>query len=271
MKRTRSGSIGSEPGNTKPAQSKRGAPSKHWCFTLNNPDGSMVPLLLEKFKNTKYVFQEETGEQGTPHLQGYVEFPNKVRAIQHIGIPQIHWEKTRDIKGSIAYCSKPDTRTGNIYTNLPLPVAVKDPLEDKELFEWQKKVIDIISEAPDDRSVHWFWEETGCRGKTTLCKHLALKKGALVLGGKAADIKHAIADYVSSVKQPDIVLLHFTRTTEEFVSYDAIEAVKDGIFFSGKYESRQVIYNCPHVICFANFPPEESKLSRDRWHIYKIE
>lgn len=101
-------------GNTKTTPPKRTAPSKHWCFTWNNYPkdwenklyGSMVPHFA------KIVMQEETGENGTPHIQGYVEFKKKIRPLGTIGIKEIHWEKCRNVKASIEYCQKEDTRTG---------------------------------------------------------------------------------------------------------------------------------------------------------------
>jgi len=60
------------------------------------------------------------------------------------------------------------------------------------------------------------------------------------------------------------------RTNIDYLNYEAIESIKNGCFFSGKYECTQVIMNCPHVIIFANSPPLEHKLSIDRWHIINI-
>jgi len=49
-----------------------------------------------------------------------------------------------------------------------------------------------------------------------------------------------------------------------------LESIKNGLFFSGKYESTQVVMNSPHLIIFANEPPDKSKMSADRWHIVRI-
>lgn len=274
MKREREKApLGSGEGNTKPPLKKRCTASKKWCFTLNNPDGSMAPLLEEMFKNKKckYVFQEETGEEGTPHLQGYVEFESKVRPIECIGIKQIHWEKTRDDKASIKYCCKSDTRTGNVYTNIILPREVKDPLQDKILYTWQQEIIDLVKTEPDDRSIHWYWSAEGCKGKTTLAKHLVINYGALFLTGKGRDILCGIALAKEKNLLGNVMVFHYTRTVEDYVSYEALEQAKDGIFFSGKYESGMVIYPPPHVIVFANFEPKLDKLSKDRWVIKNID
>jgi len=77
---------------------------------------------------------------------------------------------------------------------------------------------------------------------------------------------------IASMKvKPKVVIIDIPRTSESFVSYGGIEKIKDGCFFSGKYESGMVLYDNPHVICFANFPPVSETMSADRWHIVKIE
>lgn len=64
-----------------PAEKKaegRGPQSKHWAFTCNNYKCVLydTPVLLD-FQYL--VFQEEIGEKGTPHLQGYIQFTVKKR------------------------------------------------------------------------------------------------------------------------------------------------------------------------------------------------
>lgn len=59
-----------------------------------------------------------------------------------------------------------------------------------------------------------------------------------------------------------IFILDLSRTCENFVSYDSIEKLKNGFWFSGKYESKMVMIPPPVVIVFANFKPEIDKLSR---------
>ena len=58
-------------------------PAKKWCFTLCN----YTPEDVEYLKSSnvplcqKIMFQSEIGEEGTPHLQGWVEFKTKKRPI----------------------------------------------------------------------------------------------------------------------------------------------------------------------------------------------
>lgn len=50
--------------------------------------------------------------------------------------------------------------------------------------------------------------------------------------------------------------------------YPILEIIKDGKITSSKYEPRIVtLEETPHVVVFANCPPNETKLSKDRWCI----
>lgn len=89
-------------GNTNSEQlKKKDNQCVHWCFTFNNYPKT-APSELEnilKKECIKYVFQEETGEEGTPHLQGYIHLKKKKRLSELKKINnKIHWEPTRLIK-----------------------------------------------------------------------------------------------------------------------------------------------------------------------------
>jgi len=95
-----------------------------------------------------------------------------------------------------------------------------------------------------------------------------VKHHALVLSGKSKDMKHGIVKYAEEKGDyPELIVLDVPRTSERFLSYGGIEQVKNGLFFSGKYESSQHYFNNPHLFVFANFKPNLSNMSRDRWRI----
>lgn len=49
--------------------------SRNWCFTLNNWNESDYENVLKCLRGAKYgIVGKETGESGTPHLQGFVSF-----------------------------------------------------------------------------------------------------------------------------------------------------------------------------------------------------
>ncbi len=117
----------------------------------------------------------------------------------------------------------------------------------------------------DDRTIHWYWDAEGNSGKTAFCKYMYKWEQAVILqGGKYADIAYAMPEY------PHMVLMNIPRSSELVVNYSAIEAIKDGLMFSGKYESKMKMWNPPHLVVFANFEPNKEQLSKDRWHVVKI-
>lgn len=89
---------------------------RFWCFTWNNYDGIVVPEDFGKW--FRYViYQEEVGENGTPHLQGYIEFKRQMRlsALKKM-LPTAHWEPRRGTQEeAITYCTKVETRVAGPY------------------------------------------------------------------------------------------------------------------------------------------------------------
>ncbi len=103
--------------NTKNVPGKKKV--RTWCFTLNNYTQDEIVGLVEAFKGLKYVFQEETGDNGTPHLQGVVSYKNQVYLSHCKEINgRAHWEVCRNTSAARAYCRKEETRSGEVYSNL---------------------------------------------------------------------------------------------------------------------------------------------------------
>lgn len=253
--------VGSLEGNTIPVAQQRVNASKFWCFTLNNYDGSNIQVLEEELENHKYVFVEEIGKKGTPHLQGFVQFSTKVRPLEKVSIKGIHWEKCKGTYvQNIKYCTKTE---GKRWTNMEL----KAPIIDYFFFEykiWQKEILEIISKPVNNRKIYWYWEEKGGVGKSIFTRHLVIKKLATYVCGKRDDMKLILAE---KLEKEDIhcLIIDIPRNQGNNISYTFIEEIQNGMFSSGKYESKNVLFNVPHVIVFANFPPEMEKMSEDRW------
>jgi hypothetical protein len=258
-----------EGGNTKTPSLKCISPSKQWCFTYNNYKIEDICSIVSILKDNKckYVFQEETGESGTIHLQGSVMFDNKVRPMSIFKMFKgIHWEKTKDLKASIAYCCKEESRTGQIFTNIPLPKKLRLI---EILFSWQEEIIRGIQEIPDDREIHWFCDYDGGCGKSCFVKYLCVHHNAIVLCGKASDMKNGILQYNEANGYfPELILIDLPRTfNSEYLSYTGIEEIKNGCFYAPKYEGGMCIFNNPHIIIFSNKLPDIQNLSVDRWKI----
>lgn len=244
---------------------------KHF-FTWNNYPENAIKEFLEVMESLskKYCFQEETGEDGTPHLQGCLWLKSKMRWSAFKLPNTIHWESVKDWDASVVYCSKEETRTGKQYKKgFPKELKLISVLK-----VWQQQIIDIIQGEVDDRLVYWIYDKEGCNGKTVFSKYLYAKMEAIIA---TAGGNKDIACLLSIVKgngrdlnEKTTFVFNFPRSTEG-ISYKAIESVKDGLITSVKYESSTLVFNCPHVICFSNELPNMAKLSADRWRIFTIE
>lgn len=255
--------------------------SRAWCFTWNNYRQHDIDTLLTYFSSVdglKYVFQQEQcPETSTPHLQGVMRFPNAVcMNFQDNISKKIHWERCRNWNKSKAYCSKVDSRVGNVFTNVE-NLKIRQPLinhfDISIATDWQSDILQLIETNPDDRTINWYWEDEGKVGKSRLTRHILLKykNSALAVLGSNRDILYGITTFVKNEKNDlKILIIDVPRSSYHNISYKAMEQVKNGFFFNSKYESEMVIFNPPHIIVFSNFPPDYPELSVDRWNVVKI-
>lgn len=261
----------SDTGSTK----ARNTRSRAFVFTWNNyPEDFAETLKKITTDSVEFYYQPEVGTNGTPHIQGCIRWanPRYFSAVKEL-LPQAHWESCKNWKASVNYCQKSETRAGPCVSRKSDSRNVQDPLEGKTLYDWQQNLLDIISGVPDDRTIHWVVDYSGGRGKTSFCKSICLRypSQALYLAGKASDMMYGVTSFLdNSDNDLKICLLDFTRTVENFVSYQGLESIKNGIFYNTKYESKMVMFNSPHLICFSNFMPDRGALSSDRWHIIEL-
>lgn len=236
---------------------------KYWCFTLNNWCKEELDEIIKTCGSNFYNIGEEIGEQGTPHLQGFISFTKKFRPFECFKNKRISWKRCKgNEKQNMTYTSK----DGIIHSNFPKPLQLIS-----SFYAWQQEVINLIDSSPDDRTIHWFWEDNGCAGKTAIAKFICASYNAIVVSGKSTDCKNAILQYnLRNNKFPDIVIFDIPRCNNNHISFEALESIKNGLFYSGKYEGGMCIFNSPHVICFSNEEPPLDILSKDRWHVVNI-
>lgn len=263
--------IETELGNTNsPAPTKQPNQCMHWCFTWNNYCKQDIETLETLFKHLchKYCFQEETGQEGTPHLQGVISLKKRARWSE-FGLPkQIHWEKCINVTASYLYCSKFETRTGQVFAyNYDVPKTLKLITPS---YWWQLEILNLLKTEPDDRKVYWYWSHAGGVGKSSFAKYLVARHNCLFFEeGKKADIMKLIFDAPES--RLERIVIDVPRDNGSNVSYKSIEAIKNGMIYSSKYEGGYKLFNSPHLIVFANEPPQIERLSEDRWVIKRID
>lgn len=141
---------------------------------------------------------------------------------------------------------------------------MKKRFKGAELRDWQAEVVERV-EAQNDRQVTWVIDPKGGKGKSWLANWLYANKDAFIVDcGKQADIAHAY-------DCQGWVVFDITRSREENVNYQVIECFKNGRIFSPKYDSCMKIFDPAKVIVFANWAPDYSALSEDRWDIVDME
>ena len=254
------------------AKSKQENQFYRWCFTFNNyneTDITNIKITLNKLCK-KYVFQEETGKEGTKHLQGSISLKTKARLTELKKInDKIHWETTKNAKAADAYACKEETRTGRIFTHEKKKAFIRTKSKFDHI-EPRQDIISLIEKEPDNRTINWVWSEEGGVGKTSTCAYIEHNyEGVCIVNGKGGDIKNQVIKHLEE-NELDILIVNVPRCNENHVSYAAIEEIKDGLIYSGKYEGGFANIEHPHVIVISNFYPETKKLSEDRWNIIEI-
>lgn len=251
---------------------KQISPAKRWCFTLNNytdDEVSSISSIVPEFCS-KWIFSKEIAPTtGTPHIQGFFEFKIKKRPIGVFNNKRIKFLKAKgnDLQQVIYIEKEGQVISKYNMPKQPKPIKVINPNR-----PYQKFIIDLIKEEPDERTIYWFFDREGGCGKTSLCKYLVVNNGAVCLSGKSADVRNGIVEYQKKHGDvPELIVYNVPRSLDkQYLSYEGLENCKDMMFYSGKYEGAMICGNCPHLIVFANEPPNISKLSADRWKVYEI-
>jgi hypothetical protein len=168
-------------------------------------------------------------------------------------------------------------------------VLPDDPMDDKELYEWQRQMTELYKDKCDknDRTIHYIVDLKGNAGKSTYIKHIRIEnlhkkrnkdkeyKNILYIDG--GDKKNIIC-YVdlwltkNPNEHPDVIFIDIPRASEtKKISYAAMESIKNGMIFNTKYTPGDPMFNTPHVIILSNSWPEKAKFSDDRWKVYEID
>lgn len=256
-------------GNTKP-RSYQENPKKSWCFTVFNYDKELITKMsaVSAKHRLKYCFGEEicpTTEK--KHLQCFINSSKKIRwtAVFDGILPNnTHREACKgSFQSNMDYCMK----DGLYYTNVKtMAVKEKDIIE---LRDWQNWAIERIKlRGSEDRKILWIYDYKGGIGKSVLVDYLVYEYNAIALNGAK---RHCLS---TAYKNPEnkIWIFDIPRVNNGGVSYESIEALRNGLFYSGFGDStgmRRLDFN-PIVVVLCNEEPKWHKLSMDRWDVWEI-
>lgn len=143
---------------------------------------------------------------------------------------------------------------------------IKRQFENIKWRPFQQKIIDELENIADNRKIKWIYDDIGNSGKSFLARYLMTKQDIYyITGGKQNDILYGY-------NGQNIIIYDLARTYADNLEhiYTTIENFKNGQYLSTKYETQQRIFAIPHIIVMANFKPDETKLSKDRWDIVEV-
>ncbi len=113
------------------------------CFTLNNPHEHGGMIMFDEDKMDYLVYQEEIGEEGTYHFQGYCEFSKQMSQAQAkalLGGDAVHLAPRRGTAEQAAnYCKKQYNDDGT-----DKRIAGTEPYEDG-MMKQQGKRMDLLA------------------------------------------------------------------------------------------------------------------------------
>lgn len=135
----------------------------------------------------------------------------------------------------------------------------------------------------DNRAINWIVDDEGGPrgdggdlGKTSFMRHCLSAKPEKFKFVRQIGGAYHLAQNIKRWRKDegwdgDSVIFDLTRETEEKRSiYDGLEMMVDCICTSVKYEGGDLMWRPTHVWVFANYHPDLSTMSHDRWHLWKV-
>lgn len=147
--------------------------------------------------------------------------------------------------------------------------------ERKELkyHPWQERLMDVLGYEMTERNIVWVYDRVGGTGKSTWGQRMDIDGNALYIGhlGKVADFIEVL------YREKDrwdgkYMIIDLTREQERGCAiYQCIEEAAKELHVRQKYTSVKFRQRRqPRICVLANWPPEVTKLSMDRWMIYQV-
>lgn len=158
------------------------ARSRSWCFTLNNYTEAERDE-ARALSAVYVVFGYERGEEGTPHLQGYIQLKDaKTLSAVRKMLPRAHWEARKGtIDQAVDYCKKDGD----------WEEYGEKPMTQKEKGDANKKRWRLINEKAEEGDEEWLKENEPHVYHTALATFRSHKKARTeVLGYADIDTPH---------------------------------------------------------------------------------
>lgn len=249
-------------------------------ITLNTPTTQDIVFLKNYIKNyaKNAIWQIECGEKGErEHYHAHIELRNaKTFNTIKSAFPKAHIEAVKDRIEDIKYCCKKKTRIDGpfITGKIKMPEEEEEEeqlLPDEKMYPWQRALTYLLETEQNTDYIHYIYDNRTHTGKTELGKELYERgKGKTIY---VTGCSNNIKCFICALKEEKNIMVDtiiFNIPRSESVDYVALEEIKDGIFFSGKYEPK-IWYSRkrPNVVVFSNNKPSE-KISTHKLNTWTI-
>lgn len=237
----------------------------------------------------KWVYQLEKSKNNMMHWQCVIslnkkEFSKKVLSSIscYTGIKEDYINISPSLTGntSFNYAMKEETRVDGPWSNKMLEENLPvETLAFDKFYDWQKVVFHIAMGKPDDRSIHWFYDSKGSRGKTQLTRMLLANHGKEVGVIPCVGTSNQLVSAIINMGMRKTYILDIPRA-KSGGSWDdriadlmlTIESIKNGLLVSAMYgKLNQLLIPHPNVIVFSNWNIDHGGLSSDRWIKYDMD
>jgi len=266
-----------------------------WDFTIFDDWNS--ECTLEKLSTfcDRGVFQEEecpsTGKlhyQGRVHLKQRKKYSVAVNAFFKAGFEGFRISPTcSHNRHNAFYVTKEETRIDGPWVFGDEPddeekgkpfVADWELAMPAEKYPWQTSVMGMMGARIHDwRTIHVVVDPVGNMGKSTLINMCEVNKlGYLMpLFNTYEKMCQFTCSFFTTLKlrSPRNLCYDFPRGfRDENVGnvISALETIKSGRLFDGRYKATVWKYNIPNIWLFMNEAPSVEFLTRDRWKIWRI-
>lgn len=132
--------------------------------------------------------------------------------------------------------------------------------------------LEAALEQQTKRQLLWAYDKKGGAGKTTYVKKLIHTKGAMHCAmGRTCDMMETLSNQLDDGNAGEICCIDIPKSQYDDTAktwrcnYQAIEQIIDGFIAKTKYNSKMNELGSVKVIITANFPPDQTKMTGDRW------
>lgn len=242
-------------------------PALHIEKTLGKPE--QASNYCKQIKNGIFKAYEEYGEmkiKAQGKRNDLIELREEIKAGKSLKQIQLETDDNNKLHLTLHYNRTLKELEYNVKQER-FRESIKSEFENITWRPFQLLILKELENIADKRKIKWVFDEEGNSGKSFLARYLMLKEDVYyITGGKQQDILYGY-------ENQSVIIYDLARTYADNLEhiYTTIENFKNGMYLSTKYESKQRYFKVPHIIVMANFKPDLSKLSNDRWDILELE